>query len=352
MKSAGLIYGDDSHYLDHLGTLCAILAIPLIVTDEKIKQIATKYYPKLSVIQCLPEEIIDHYRLIFTCLPRPLFDEIFFLQQQLLNKFLHTIWVPHGNSDKGRNSLFMEALKNEKNLLVYGKQMVDFLAQKQVLDRLKTVVLTGNFRYRFYKQNCAFYKKLVQEEILSFFKTRPQKILLYAPTWQDQEGSSSYLSASSLLLEKLPNHYALIVKPHPNLLKQQADLIEGQKAYYKERSNILFLDDFPPVYPLLDAADVYIGDMSSIGYDFLAFRRPLFFLNENRRDCDSDLSFYLAQSGVVIEKEEYAAIYDKIERSSVNKSRVQEQMYEYAFGKPKSFKALKQDIQKAARSCH
>ncbi|HSX04296.1 MAG TPA: CDP-glycerol glycerophosphotransferase family protein [Rhabdochlamydiaceae bacterium] len=352
MRSAGLIYGEDAHYLDHLGVLCKILGIPLIVTDEKIEQSAKKYYPNLSVLKYDPLEtakIILDFQLIFTCLPRPLFNEIFYLQQALLNQRVRTIWIPHGNSDKGRKSPYMEALQSEEIALVYGKQMIDFLEEKEVLSKLKRFVTMGNFRYRFYQRNRAFYSALVKKEILCFLKSNPKKIILYAPTWQDQEQSSSFLSASPILLENLPKDYALIVKPHPNLLKQQGELIQKLSLQYKS-PNILFLNDFPPIYPLLAHIDIYIGDMSSIGYDFLAFNRPLFFLNESRRDCTQDLGFYLARCGTVIEKEEYATIYEKIKKSFIKNT--QKEIYEYAFGKPKSFKTLKNEIEEAARSSH
>jgi hypothetical protein len=345
MKIAGLIYGEDGHYLDHLGVLCKILSIPLIVTDEKLEQAAKKYYPKLKVIQFDPLEaatkVVTDFDLIFSCLPRPLFDEIFFFSQALLQKKVRTVWVPHGNSDKGRNSCYMEALQNEEMQLVYGPQMVDFLSEKGVL---KKSVLTGNFRYRFYKRNASFYSTLVRREMAQFFKGSPKKILLYAPTWQDQEHSSSFIRAAPLLLKNLPSDYALIVKPHPNLLKQQGELVKELELQYKDRPNLLFLNDFPPIYPLLAHIDIYIGDMSSIGYDFLAFNRPLFFLNENGKNSD-----FLTKAGTVIEKEDYANIYEKIKES---KAQSHKQISEYTFGKPKSFKTLKSEIRKLTLSCN
>ncbi|HSX12040.1 MAG TPA: CDP-glycerol glycerophosphotransferase family protein, partial [Rhabdochlamydiaceae bacterium] len=290
--------------------------------------------------------------LIFSCLPRPLFDEIFYFQQTILGKKVQTIWLPHGNSDKGRNSPFMEALQTEECALVYGMQMIDFFQEKQVLDKLKAFVSIGNFRFHFYQKNRAFYADLVQKEVLSFFKKRPQKIILYAPTWQDQENSSSFSSACPVLLEKLPEEFALIVKPHPHLLKQQSDFLHLLQAHYQKKSNILFLNEFPPIHPLLAYVDIYIGDMSSIGYDFLAFHRPLFFLNENRKDCAQDKSFYLAQCGEVIEKEDYATIYKRIKTASLEKRERQKEIYHYAFGKPKSFKTVKKEIFDAARCCY
>src|SRR5438105_1920604 len=55
--------------------------------------------------------------------------------------------------------------------------------------------------------------------------------------------------------------------------------------YYKvmpektSKHNLLFITDFPLIYPLLAKTDIYLGDVSSIGYDFLFFQKPMFFFN-------------------------------------------------------------------------
>lgn len=99
---AGLIYGNDPHYIDHLAPLCSLLEIPLIVTDEEIKESLDIFYPKLAVIYIdtlsATSYVAEHYDILFYCGARAFFDDIFFFQQKLMNKKIHTIWCPHGNS--------------------------------------------------------------------------------------------------------------------------------------------------------------------------------------------------------------------------------------------------------------
>src|SRR6267154_2464648 len=126
---AGLIYGPELHHLDHLAPLCCVMNIPLIVTEEKIAEFAKRYYPDLVVVlsdyMSVPQYLVSHFDIIFYSMPRDLFDEIFFLTQKLSQKRIHTVWCPHGNSDKGNSIFYMEALKKEEAALVYGKQMID-----------------------------------------------------------------------------------------------------------------------------------------------------------------------------------------------------------------------------------
>jgi len=356
LRAAGLIYGPDVHHLDHLGPLCSFLGIPLIVTEEKIASLAEKFYPELKVILTevltSPEYVVSHFDLLFYSIPRALFDESFFFAEKLAGKRLHTIWCPHGNSDKGHEVFYMEALKKEEAALVYGKQMIEFLKRKHVFDQLKGHVITGNYRHLFYLRHKAFYERLIREKIDQKLP-KAEKTLLYAPTWRDCEKSSSFFDAASPLLENLPSRYNLIVKLHPNLYLQEPLLVEEIALSYRKCPNILFVEDFPAIYPLLARADVYIGDMSSIGYDFLTFNRPMFFLNQNERSADEDLGLYLFRCGVEIKREDYSDIHARIDhylRSEVHDfSEIRKEVYALAFASGKNLEELKTEIEHLCR---
>lgn len=62
---------------------------------------------------------------------------------------------------------------------------------------------------------------------------------------------------------------------------------------------IQFIEDFPPIYPLLAQMDLYIGDMSSIGYDFLSFKRPMILLKDSE----------LTKAGRFVAKKEYENLF-------------------------------------------
>jgi teichoic acid glycerol-phosphate primase len=350
-RSACLIFGPELHHLDHLAPLCVLMDIPLIVTEERIALLAGRYYPHLKVILrdtlSLPEYLVLHFEVLFYSMPRDIFDEIFFFAQKMLQKRVRTIWCPHGNSDKGASIFYMEALKKEEASLLYGKQMIDALQRKGAYDQLKGHVITGNFRYAFYLSHRDFYDSLVQQEV---FRKLPkaEKTLLYSPTWQDYEENSSFFDAIKPVVETLPSTDNLIVKLHPNLLLQEEFQVEEIIATYADRNNLLFLIDFTPIHPLLSRVDAYIGDMSSIGYDFLAFNKPMFFLSQTRSNP------YLFRCGVEIPKENYGSIHQTISNyfhyELRDFSKIRQEVYAYAFGYPKPLETLKEEILKLISS--
>ncbi len=329
--SAALIHGSSEHHLDHLGPLAAFLKIPLIVTEAEIKELAEKYYPDLLVRlidhQALAFTVVREFETIFSTLPRPLFTEIFFFAEKLLNKELRTIWVPHGNSDKGHSSYFMEALQEESYSFVYGKKMVDFLKRKQAFNQLKRCIEIGNFRRKYAEKHREFYQEVVESEIFSKIH-RQNRTILFAPTWEDAENSSSF-SQIEKLIHQLPEDFNLIIKPHPNLKWQKPELI----SQIKNRENLLVLENFPAIYPLLERIDIYLGDLSSVGYDFLAFNRPMFFFNPNKRDPKQDEGLYLFRCGVELSAQ--GNPFEVIREKSVGDSAftsIRKAVYDYTFG--------------------
>ena len=106
---------------------------------------------------------------------------------------------------------------------------------------------------------------------------------------------------------------------------------EIMKAY----PHVYFLKDFPLIYPLLKQIDLYLGDYSSIGYDFLYFDRPLFFLETPEKTA-------LQEYGERVRKEDLTNLIERtFERQKI---------YSHVFGERKSLNALKEDIEDACRS--
>jgi hypothetical protein len=345
---AGVIYGPDAHYVDHLAPLCAVLDIPLVVTEGEIEESLRRSYPmvKTQFVDSLsaPETLIQNYAILFTCMPRLLCKEIFFFAEHFHRRQLHTVWCPHGNSDKGQDSPFMEGLRDEEAMLVYGPKMVDFLIEKQVL--AKTHVAMGNYRFAFYQEHRPFFDSLFHQKVGR--RGEGLRTILYAPTWDDHERSSSFFSACHHMIEKLSGRSTfLIVKLHPNLLRQAELKVMQLIDKYEGRENVVFMTDFSPIYPLLQATDIYIGDASSIGYDFLTFNKPMFFLNQNRKEL------YLHRCGTVVMPEEYDAIDTILENSlksdTLNFSAIRKETYTYTFGKPKPLSSLRHEIRDALK---
>jgi|SRR5579872_5993711 len=264
MDHAGLIFDESFHYIDHLAPFCALANCSLIICEGSVAELARTYYPTLNVIETDPFRL-QLPRRIFSCDNRPLLQAAFpqFNDREIF-------WLPHGNSDKGWKAPFFEALQSEI-CLVYGQKMIDFMDQKNV--KAKTIRV-GNFRRHYFLKHRDFYRKKVEALI-----PKGKKNYLYAPTWEDSEGNGSFWKVFPALASALPKDHNLLVKLHPNTRRRFAMELEALQGRYEGKPNILFLPEFPPIYPLLDICCAYIGDMSSIGYDFLTFDKPLFFIN-------------------------------------------------------------------------
>lgn len=316
MNRAALLFDDSIHHLDHLAPFCAQEGIPLIASDPTIVELAHKYYPHLTLLETdlwdlkLPPLVISCHTEAY-------------LRASFPNQTLEACWwLPHGHSDKGWGIFYFEALKLEKRLLIYGKKMGDCLRQKGIAIELAPL---GNFRYRYFQRHAPFYQHLLRTEFPSLLG---RKNFLYAPTWDDAEKSCSLWSCLPPLIEALPPDCNLLVKPHPNTRKKYPLELELLEAKYEGRQNVLFLPEFPPIYPLLSLCSAYIGDMSSIGYDFLTFDRPLFFFNPNRRDRRTDPGLSLFQCGLEISSETLPLIFcDEGARFSPIRKRVYEETF-------------------------
>lgn len=348
-KGVGLHVLDYIHHVDHLGVLCIGLGQPLLFTDERQLELCKKYYPKLDA------RFVDHGYATFENIA-PAYDCVFntnfggkmWVQEQEalfphIAKKMRSVYCPHGNSDKGQNYIWMEHFADEDIVLLYGQRMVDFLKEKQVLHHIHHPVMTGNYRHLYFKQNRSYYEKLMNEVLSQFPKKQPT--ILYAPTWNPDE--SSFFEGVGYVLDHLPSCYNLIFKPHPFLEQKNLGRMIYLEEKYKEQKNLIWLKEFPLIYPLLDKIDLYIGDVSSVGYDLLAFNKPMFFLSP-QIDQNAPQDYYLFRCGTVISPSQYDQIYSMIEKhlpEDANQfSAIRKEIYDYTFGKERAFEEIKADI--------
>ena len=315
-----------SSYLDHLGVLAILLDLPLIVTDPQVFQDAKRFYPELRVTYMDPSELSlpflaqnfdvilssGHYWAV----------ELIPLLKLFCNKEMRVIYCPHGNSDKGwsRTKPLLKDLS-----FVYGPQMLEHL------DNLSGYIVTGNYRYPYYLQRKAFYDELLTQALNGRLDPS-RKTLLYAPTWNDPENPTTFFTDCEKLLRDVGPRYNVIVKLHPFLSDDHPIEVEQMIHRFK---NVVFLLNFPPIYPVLDFCDAYVGDYSSIGYDFLTFDRPLFFLAQNRG--------FLNEAGLTLPSH---AILQFIEENW-NKDFDRRRVYYYAFSKKKDVNVIREEMERA-----
>lgn len=323
--------------LDHLGVLASLLEIPLIVTEEKTYALAKQFYPQLDVslkdsITLSPDFLAENFELIlhsgkfWTAQFLPLY-------QLLGHNHVRFAYCPHGNSDKGHS---LKTHVEQDIALIYGDHMRDLLKRTGALDKTKATARTGNYRYRFYREHRKFYDTCLPA------LDRKKKTILYAPTWQDQETPTSFFQACSSVVEQLAPSYNLIIKLHPLLEQYHPGQTHSLLGKYENQPGVIFLTDFPPIYPLLSVADAYLGDFSSIGYDFLAFDKPMFFFNLTQ---ESHIGVFLHQCGVQIKTVNNLLALIQSHWNQEPLSALRKQIYHYAFGEERDPRELKKDLQ-------
>ncbi|MEV8507530.1 bifunctional glycosyltransferase family 2 protein/CDP-glycerol:glycerophosphate glycerophosphotransferase [Actinoplanes sp. NPDC051475] len=100
-----------------------------------------------------------------------------------------------------------------------------------------------------------------------------RKLVLYAPTWRDDDYSGGGYQISMQLdvhtaAAKLGEDHALLVRRHPNVL----DEIPGDGDGF-----VYDVSAYPDMADLLAAADILITDYSSVMFDFANTGRPMLF---------------------------------------------------------------------------
>ncbi|WP_306204767.1 bifunctional glycosyltransferase/CDP-glycerol:glycerophosphate glycerophosphotransferase [Actinoplanes sp. RD1] len=108
-----------------------------------------------------------------------------------------------------------------------------------------------------------------------------RKIVLYAPTWRDDESSGGVYKMSMQLdvaaaAARLGADHVLLVRRHPNVI----DEIPGAGDGF-----VYDVSAYPDMADLLAAADILITDYSSVMFDFASTGRPMLFFTY-------DLAYY------------------------------------------------------------
>lgn len=278
-KAAAISTGPDTH-LDHLAFLCALLKMPLIISDANIYGTAKEFYPQVSLAYHdylqLSADFLARFDTIFECGKfwtlelSPIF-ELFY------QKKMRFICCPHGNSDKG-SALNLQHIPLEFDvMLTYGDHMHQLITKTGTLNDQCALICMGDLRYQFYLKHRSHFDRLASNKIFQRFSNK-KPYVLYAPTWNSEESPSSFLHVSESIIKQLSSDYHLIIKLHPLLEEHEPGLTWHFIGKYEDHPDILILREFPAIFPILEKIDLYLGDFSSIGYDFLRYNRPMFFI--------------------------------------------------------------------------
>ncbi len=202
---------------------------------------------------------------------------------------------------------------------------------------------TGNYRFSYYLKYRQFFDALAQDTVFSHFKNE-KPILIYAPTWNDAENPTTFFTETERLIEELSPSYNLIIKPHPFLAEHHPARAYRLMALYENHPSALFLVDFPPIYPLLSRCALYLGDYSSIGYDFLIFDRPLYFIDPKNSTTSPlhSCGFKIPPKGNLNK-----FIKETWQESLFTFSAQRKKVYTYAFGNERDFELIIREILQA-----
>ncbi len=329
MRCAAFNTGPDFHLLDHIAPLAHRLQMPLILPEELNHTLAQRYYPQVHshLMPDLEHQlalIAEQFDVLFEC--KYWAPHLKTLFRQLYRKEMRLVFCPHGQSDKGYAAPLLAPYAFQDAVLLYGPLLLQMLNDLQI--PLPPYTFIGNYRLSFYEKHRAFYDSLVQEQ----FPLLPQKrTLLYAPTWRDADQATSFFQHGPTVLNQLPADWNLLLKLHPLLEQRDPAHFYSIAALTENKPNVFLVHEFPPVYPLLARADAYLGDASSIGYDFLHFQRPLYFFPTKHPGR-------LHACGTLLDPTQN--LYSQMEKSPSLQEQ-QQKLYEFAFGSgPREIKKL------------
>jgi CDP-glycerol glycerophosphotransferase (TagB/SpsB family) len=276
---AALNTGPDIHLLDHIAPLAALKKIPLLISEEENYALAAKYYPNVE-LRYTPEfnyqKLAAEFDTLYECKYwTPQIKETFRL---LTRKNMELVFCPHGQSDKGYAAPLLAPYAIQDKILLYGPLMQKMLSELQI--PLPKHEFIGNYRLQYYRKHQTHYQSLAHTEIFSHLNPQ-NKTLLYAPTWQDADQATTFFAYATKLVSELPPDWNLLIKINPSLESKDPALYQ-RLTMHLDKPNCLLLHKSPPIYPILEQIDAYLGDYSSVGYDVLPFQKPMFFLLQDR----------------------------------------------------------------------
>jgi hypothetical protein len=309
----GVALAWEPHHVEHLAPWCEALAVPLLLPERPDLFAVAGAYPGLVVERVpgwtMPEGIGVAGAAIRRRAPHVVLYSDLFGRNALRALFgghraaPRVVYVPHGFSEKrqdwARGTAFQDVA------VLYGRHAFDQLARLGVAGYLHQFIVSGNLRRGYYARHAAWFSALLAP--LGLARAPRQRTLLYAPTWQDAIGSSSFFRAFATLVAGLPADWRLVVKLHPHLerfgesLDELAALCRGRDVHLVRASAL--------TYPFLDLADAFVGDMSSLAYDYLACGRPMFFTNATEGTPGDAAGSRLFACGTVVAPDRYPDLY-------------------------------------------
>ena len=324
-------------YVDHVGVLAYLLDMPLFITELDVYEKTRELYPQIQAKYCSLEDLdaeflSTHFDAIFE-------SGKFFAQQMgpmvewLYKKRMRFVYCPYGHSDKGWSA---KSYPKQDLSFVYGPHMLEILTHSGAIKQINETLETGNYRLHFYRAFQDLYDTQTRLHLKALDPAKP--VVLYAPSWDDGENPTSFFSKTKQLIYELKDDYNLIIKLHPFLERFHPAKTHNMIERYIYEPRAQFITNFPCIYPLLQQADLYIGDYSSIGYDYLSFDKPLYFFIR-----EAAPKFALHNTGLIIPEDTNIAAFigQTLKENKQKYSEKRRALYKYVFGEEKDISCLK-----------
>jgi glycosyltransferase involved in cell wall biosynthesis len=179
------------------------------------------------------------------------------------------VQVFHGVSDKPFD--YHKSLK-EYDLIAVSGPLRKELIIKRGLARPERIVEIGFPKIDHFLHS-SFDRERCKEEI---GLDKERKTVLYSPTWFDPNGFCSFSRYAAPVMRKLGG-CNVIVKPHVNILKYRP--WEIMKAHIMKGPNCVLKAKSTSILPYMAVSDLMITDISSVAQEYLAFGKPMVFVN-------------------------------------------------------------------------
>lgn len=174
-----------------------------------------------------------------------------------------------------------------------------------------------------------------KEKIYSLYpQCRGKKLVLYAPTFRDDETEDRKLLDSFDISEfnrRLGDEYALLVRLHPQIHRCE-DAVNGA----------VDVTDYEDVGELTLGCDIMITDYSSVCMDAALIRKPLYFYAFDLEKYNADRSFYFDYESYVPgpAAKDFPSLLSMIEEGrAADYSERAENFRSFNFGEPDEFAA-------------
>ncbi|ATH93464.1 CDP-glycerol glycerophosphotransferase family protein [Bacillus glycinifermentans] len=125
----------------------------------------------------------------------------------------------------------------------------------------------------FYKRDASIIKQQIKEKIGI---PKDKKVILYAPTWRDNQAASSWNHVFDLKIdlnqfkEQLSDEYVLVLRMH-HLISESLNISE------ELASSVYDLSSYDDIQELYLISDILITDYSSVFFEFANTGRPMLF---------------------------------------------------------------------------